>query len=439
MSFSSKSQCGVVTAIVSIAMVAGASAFLAACDSTVHFAPTSNAGQGGASASSSSGGGASASSSGGGTLNDAGVDADVEDAMVPCSGAGRWSPLSTTNEPYCRELFAVAWTGTDLLIWGGAFFDPETLVQPDGARYRANADTWTAISTNGVLGQRYYAANVWTGDRWVIWGGSGVGGTLPSDKAGISYNPATDVWATISSTAAPMGRLAHAAIWTGSEMIIWGGFNESVRELGDGARYSPMTDSWTPMNSAGAPMPRNRHTAIWSGNEMIVWGGRNEGAPLGDGGVYDPMTDQWRPISMIGAPSARYEHSAVWTGSELVIWGGKTSNTTTPLGDGGRYDPQTDTWASIAMTGAPTPRAEHTAVWTGAKMVVWGGYSRASETSDWTRTNTGGIYDLQSDTWTPTSTCDAPRVTAAHAAVWTGNEMLVWGGNGCAHGHRFVP
>ncbi len=434
MSFSRKSRCGVVTTIVWIATVTGANALLVGCDSTVRFAPPSNAGQGGASGSSSSGGSTASSSSSGGTLMDAGLDADVPDAMEPCSGAGRWSPLSTTNEPDCRTSFAVAWTGTDLLIWGGVFFAPEMYVYDNGAKYHANTDTWTNISVSWVLGTRDHAASVWTADRWLIWGGSAEGVNWPAKDTAISYDPTTDTWTILSTTAAPTGRILHTAIWTGSEMIVWGGLDYVVGALDDGARYSPTTDSWSPMNTAGAPTPRSSHTAVWTGTEMIVWGGlKAYESPLGDGAVYDPMTDQWRPISMIGAPSPRYKHSAVWTGSELVVWGGQTSYTAKPLGDGGRYNPKTDTWTSIAMTDAPTPRAQHTAVWTGTKMVVWAGMVHGD------RTNTGGIYDPQSDTWTPTSTCDAPSGTEGHTAIWTVNEMIVWGGSGCAHGHRFVP
>jgi hypothetical protein len=42
------------------------------------------------------------------------------------------------------------------------------------------------------------------------------------------------------------------------------------------------------------------------------------------------------------------------------------------FGDGARYDPKTDTWSSLSITDAPTPRAEHSAVWTGSEMIVWG-------------------------------------------------------------------
>ena len=33
----------------------------------------------------------------------------------------------------------------------------------------------------------------------------------------------------------------------------------------------PITDSWTP--TAFWPSQRSYHTAVWTGNEMIVWGG----------------------------------------------------------------------------------------------------------------------------------------------------------------------
>jgi hypothetical protein len=41
---------------------------------------------------------------------------------------------------------------------------------------------------------------------------------------------------------------------------------------------------------------------------------------------------------------------------------------------GSRFDPATGTWSALPTTaGAPTPRQDHSAVWTGAAMIVWGG------------------------------------------------------------------
>jgi len=43
--------------------------------------------------------------------------------------------------------------------------------------------------------------------------------------------------------------------------------------VNSGARYEPLTDTWTPTSTADAPLGRYSHTATWTGSEMIVWGG----------------------------------------------------------------------------------------------------------------------------------------------------------------------
>jgi N-acetylneuraminic acid mutarotase len=71
-------------------------------------------------------------------------------------------------------------------------------------------------------------------------------------------------------TNAPSGRERHTAVWSGSEMIVWGGLGDSGY-LGTGGRYNPGTNSWTPTNTNNAPSGRSGHTAVWSGSEMIIW------------------------------------------------------------------------------------------------------------------------------------------------------------------------
>src|SRR6185503_5110428 len=99
------------------------------------------------------------------------------------------------------------------------------------------------------------------------------------------------------------------------------------------------SNTWTEVTSVGAPSTRYLHTAVWTGSEMIVWGGI-ESSSLNTGGRYNPANETWTPISTTGAPSARYYHTAVWTGSEMIVWGG---NDGSYLNDGGRYNPATDT------------------------------------------------------------------------------------------------
>ena len=80
--------------------------------------------------------------------------------------------------------------------------------------------------------------------------------------------------------------------------------------------------------------------------------------------------DYWVATATTGAPSARAGHTAVWTGSRMIVWGGQDNSGV--LNDGGQYDPVANTWTATTTTGAPSGRYLHTAVWTGSKMVVWG-------------------------------------------------------------------
>src|SRR4029079_4578840 len=115
----------------------------------------------------------------------------------------------------------------------------------------------------------------------------------------------------------------------------------------------------------------------------------------------------------------------------MVVWGGIRPGDLMHLDTGGRYDPVSDTWSPTTTANAPEARSGTTVVWTGSLMAVWGGES------DRFHLNTGGRYDPVSDTWSPTTTVDAPEARRGHTAVWTGNLMVVWGGNRAdEEGHR---
>ena len=129
-------------------------------------------------------------------------------------------------------------------------------------------------------------------------------------------------------------------------------------------------DTWTATSTTNAPSPRDEHTAVWTGTEMIVWGGINSPDVLNTGGRYNPSTDTWTATSTTNAPDARAEHTAVWTGSEMIVWGGICCGGS-DLNTGGRYNPATDSWTATSTANAPDGRLMHTAVWTGTEMIVW--------------------------------------------------------------------
>ena len=57
---------------------------------------------------------------------------------------------------------------------------------------------------------------------------------------------------------------------------------------------------------------------------MIVWGGREAcGVVVNTGARYNPSTDTWTPTGTgSGVPSPRENHTAVWTGTGMIVWGG---------------------------------------------------------------------------------------------------------------------
>jgi hypothetical protein len=281
-------------------------------------------------------------------------------------------------------------------------------------------DSWAPTCvTNAPAGRAGHSA-VWTGTEMIVWGG-----VYPPLNTGGRYNPGTDSWTPTSTTNAPSRRFEHTAVWTGSEMIVWGG-TDGYDDLNTGGRYNPSTDSWmATMTRINAPSPRKGHSAVWTGSEMIIWGGvyQRGGPPeyFNTGGRYNPSTNSWTATSTSNAPVGRELHTTVWTGNEMILWGGQRF--ASYLNTGGRYNPTTDTWATTS-TGNTPPRALHTGVWTGSEMIVWGGVNDSGAL------NTGRRYNPGTDTWIATSTTKAPSARGRHTSVWCGSEMIVWGGSG---------
>ena len=55
----------------------------------------------------------------------------------------------------------------------------------------------------------------------------------------------------------------------------------------------------------------------------------------------------------------------------MIVWGGFDG--TNELSSGARYEPLRDTWTATTSTNAPATRQRHTAVWSGTEMIVWAG------------------------------------------------------------------
>lgn len=340
---------------------------------------------------------------------------------------GEWRATTIAGAPDGRSRHTAVWTGTEMIVWGGE----GQSVLAAGGRYELAADRWLAVSTVDEPSPRHAHTAIWTGEEMIVWGGTAAvtPGVFETAASGGLYDPARDEWRPTTLENAPVGRTLHVAVWTGEEMIIWGGARSeggALVALSDGARYRPDTDSWQPMTSEGAPQPTWTYTAVWSGSEMIVWTIALTEDGLGivpAGARYSPASDTWTPIAATAAPTA-IAHDAVWSGSEMIVFGFTDPRRTAA----GRYDPSSDSWSPVTLDGVPPPSHERAVVQAGTQMIVWGGGSLDSEGPDDLRT--GGVYDPLTDSWADTAIPPgflSPR--RGHRAVWTGEETIIWGGS----------
>ena len=286
------------------------------------------------------------------------------------------------------------------------------------------APGWVNGSSTGVPSARAGHSTVWTGTEMIVWGGSGSSGT-PLNSGG-GYAADTDAWTTLTTVGAPAARSGHTTVWTGTEMIVWGGQGGSGN-LGTGGRYSPNTLSWTGLSTTGAPEARQGHAAVWTGSGMIVWGGLNIAGLRNDGAIYDPANNTWTPLPTEGAPEGRRGAVAVWGDNRLIVWGGEGESG--DLATGGQLlftNGVPSVWTPINPTNAPAARSGHSAVWFGDKMFVWGGKNGGVVFGD------GAAYCAHCDTWFPVSSTNAPspRFDASMIATTTGFAVFAGANNG---------
>lgn len=141
----------------------------------------------------------------------------VDEGFIFDAALGTWSKVSALGAPTPRSKHGMAWTGTELFVWGG--FGADGTSRDDGALYNPKTDTWRPVAAAGAPSARYRPLAVWTGNRVIVWGGS-------AGASGAAYDPATDAWHCMpSERALPRRMYRPLGVWTGSELVVMGGAN----------------------------------------------------------------------------------------------------------------------------------------------------------------------------------------------------------------------
>jgi hypothetical protein len=188
---------------------------------------------------------------------------------------------------------------------------------------------------------------------------------------------------------------------------------------------------------------------VWTGARLIFYGGYSyyrlgpgpEGYGFGTGNavqIHDPVANTWTLVGGDAISGGRHGHQAVWDGSRMLIYGGKydrrnyDSNFQIVEVHEARnslvaYDPTANTWE---MLGTLPASAGTSIVWTGRELLSWGGTA-------------GSRFDPATKLWSPISTVGAPQPRANPAVAWDGEGMFVHGGFdglvAIADGGRYFP
>ncbi|MBA2719838.1 MAG: hypothetical protein H0U52_11455 [Chloroflexi bacterium] len=234
---------------------------------------------------------------------------------------------------------------------------------------------------------------VWTGTEAVIWGGSSSSrdqsvfdGILPA--GGAAYDPVTDRWRLVPDAPIP-GRFEPAVVWTGSEVVVFGGWVGDQTRL-DGAAWDPTTNRWRTI--ASSPLTGKEAAGAWLAGRLYVVTSDSTAA-------YDPASDQWTTLPALPI-RAGWRTVTVAADRLFVVAFGDGA---TPPVDWAVFNPTTLTWrhgtvpidplqAGVRFTGA------------GDRVVV----------------ETGLTFDPVQETWKPGVACHG---TSA-GTVWTGSVLL---------------
>lgn len=326
----------------------------------------------------------------------------------PCFSEGAWTTMySGPGTPSARINHSAVWTGTEMIVSGGAFVsdpsDGSDFPTDFSARYDPLTDMWVSVSSVGAPDARFSHFAAWTGTRMLVWGGESYYGPILGAPGGL-YDPATDTWSTMSLGG---GADSGARVWTGTEMVhAKGSFS---------TKYDPGSDTWTLINPTGAA---NGGQAVWTGAEMMVM--RSNTAGHID--IYDPISDVWTAIQSELAPPAI--SVLVWTDGKLLAWYGHGYTSLNEYGVrysgySSFFDTGTGEWSRKGIPSLTPPlSASVDAIWTGTELVFLtevhpGSYRK------------GGRYNPAAGKWSADDLSGGPN---GPLLVWTGSEAIVWGG-----------
>jgi hypothetical protein len=194
-----------------------------------------------------------------------------------------------------------------------------------------------------------------------------------------------------------------ALVWTGTELVVWGGDVEAAnmglpgddRSFDDGAAYDPATRIWRVMSPG--PLP--------AGTSSPVGAMTDQGVVLVRGtatAIWDPTSDTWRELERAPRPV-----------DDLMAAGGSAISHRANA----RLDLETGRW--VDLPDPPLQMERSTTAWTGDDLIVVGGpgdpFAGAQAIA----------YNVADDAWRTLAAPPSDLHTEALAAAWDDSRVVV--------------
>jgi hypothetical protein len=244
-----------------------------------------------------------------------------------------------------------------------------------GPRIPTGSPTWEAIPRAPIAG-RISAGVVWTGEEMIVWGGVTRSRAIEAVSDGAAFDPVDGTWREIApSPHGVLGGGGRAAAWTGRRAVFWAG--NSPDGPARGAVYNPASDHWQilPRGPLGS---REGYVSVWTGTELLIVGGTlGDGFPTPVAAALDPRARSWRRLPGLDALDAIIPSGAVWSGDRMFLAG---TQYLCPVPDSVceetreflvAYDPATDELEEIDLAAAPAASVAPIG-WTGTEVLATG-------------------------------------------------------------------
>ena len=286
-----------------------------------------------------------------------------------------------------------------------------------GAKYEARSSfVWRLLGDVNQPRERHENSYVEANGRFYLVGGRGT-------RKITRYDPADSTWIEGPHTPDQISLHHFQAVSIGDIIYVVGAYTGTFPEETTVENiYMYDTASWQWVTGPSIPVDYRRGSAgvaVYNNKLYVVAGSvgghANTAVRLNDFDEYDPQTDTW--TSLADLPHARDHVNVAVVGNKLYVAGGRNGSNNSNVEEVDIYDFNTGQWSSLPSPAGdiPTPRAGAASVAVGNFVVVIGGES----TQDLAHNEAEALNTL-TNTWT---TLDA-LVVGRH-----GTQALVHNGD----------